>query len=79
VQPRARERVELVRAHGVEPGGYVLATAHRAGNVDDSARLSALVELLLGVGEEVVLPLHPRTRLRLESAGLFERLLVACG
>ena len=74
VQPRARERVELVRPHGVEPGGYVLATAHRAGNVDDPARLLALVELLLGVGEEVLLPLHPRTRLRLESAGLFERL-----
>jgi len=74
VQPRARERIELVRAHGVEPGGYVLATAHRAGNVDDPARLRALVELLLGVGEEVLLPLHPRTRLRLESAGLFERL-----
>ena len=34
----------------------------------------ALVELLLGVDEPVVLPLHPRTRLRLESAGLLERL-----
>jgi UDP-GlcNAc3NAcA epimerase len=74
VQPRARERVDLVRAHSVKPGGYVLATAHRAGNVDDPARLLALVELLLGVGEEVLLPLHPRTRLRLESAGLLERL-----
>jgi UDP-GlcNAc3NAcA epimerase len=74
VQPRARERLELVRAHGVEPGRYVLATAHRAGNVDDPARLRALVELLLGVDEQVVLPLHPRTRLRLETAGLFERL-----
>ncbi len=79
VQPRARERVELVRAHGVEPGRYLLATAHRAGNVDDPVRLSALVELLLGVGEQVLLPLHPRTRLRLESAGLFERLARACG
>ncbi|MDE3130240.1 MAG: UDP-N-acetylglucosamine 2-epimerase, partial [Acidobacteriota bacterium] len=34
-QPRAGRRVDLVRAHGVEPGGYLLATAHRAGNVDD--------------------------------------------
>ncbi|MGH2862757.1 MAG: non-hydrolyzing UDP-N-acetylglucosamine 2-epimerase [Solirubrobacteraceae bacterium] len=73
-QPRARERVDLVRAHGVEPGGYLLATAHRAGNVDDPARLAALVELLLGVGQPVVLPLHPRTRARLEVAGLLERL-----
>jgi UDP-GlcNAc3NAcA epimerase len=74
VQPRARERVDLVRAHGVEPGRYLLATAHRAGNVDDPARLAALVELLLGVGEPVVLPLHPRTRARLVAAGLLDRL-----
>jgi UDP-N-acetylglucosamine 2-epimerase (non-hydrolysing)/UDP-GlcNAc3NAcA epimerase len=74
VQPRARERVDLVRAHGIEPGRYLLATAHRAGNVDDPARLLALVELLLGVHEPVVLPLHPRTRARLESAGLLDRL-----
>jgi UDP-GlcNAc3NAcA epimerase len=74
-QPRARERVDLVGAHGVEPGRYLLATAHRAGNVDDPARLTALVELLSGVGETVVLPLHPRTRARLEAARLLERLL----
>jgi UDP-GlcNAc3NAcA epimerase len=73
-QPRARERVDLVRAHGVEPGAYLLGTAHRAGNVDDPLRLEALVELLLGVGAPVVLPLHPRTRLRLEAAGLLGRL-----
>jgi UDP-GlcNAc3NAcA epimerase len=73
-QPRARLRLDLVGAHGVEPGAYLLATAHRAGNVDDPARLAALVELLLGVGEPIVLPLHPRTRLRLERDGLLGRL-----
>ena len=73
-QPRARERIDLVRAHGVEPGAYLLVTAHRAGNVDDPARLGALVELLLGVGAPIVLPLHPRTRARLEAFGLLERL-----
>ena len=55
---------------GVEPGGYLLATAHRAGNVDDPARLRALVEVLTGVPGPVVLPLHPRTRARLDGAGL---------
>jgi UDP-GlcNAc3NAcA epimerase len=77
VQPHARNRVDLVLAHGVEPGAYLLATAHRAGNVDDPDRLAALVELLLGTGEPLVLPLHPRTRTRLESAGLLERLTSA--
>jgi UDP-N-acetylglucosamine 2-epimerase (non-hydrolysing)/UDP-GlcNAc3NAcA epimerase len=75
VQPRARARVDLVREHGVEPGHYLLATAHRAGNVDDPVRLEALVGLLLGVGEQVVLPLHPRTHARMEAAGLLERLV----
>ena len=67
-QPRAREETPAFQPP------YVLATAHRAGNVDDPERLAALVELLLAVREDVILPLHPRTRARLESAGLLERL-----
>jgi UDP-GlcNAc3NAcA epimerase len=74
VQPRARERVDLVRARGVAPGEYALATAHRAGNVDDPTRLSALVELLVAMPLPVVLALHPRTASRLRSEGLLERL-----
>jgi UDP-GlcNAc3NAcA epimerase len=74
VQPRARARPELVRARGVDAGGYVLATVHRAGNVDDRARLATLVELLLAVPMPVLLPLHPRTDARLRAAGLYERL-----
>jgi UDP-GlcNAc3NAcA epimerase len=74
VQPSARERLDLVAARGVTPGGYVLATAHRAGNVDDPERLLRLVELLCGVGEPVLVPLHPRTAARLDAFGLRARL-----
>lgn len=73
-QPRARERTDLVEALGVAPGEYVLATAHRAGNVDDPARLRLLVDLLRAVPWKVVLALHPRTRSRLVEAGLLDRL-----
>jgi len=52
----------------------VLATAHRAGNVDDPERLARLVDLLLAVPYPVVLPLHPRTQGRLRAARLLERL-----
>ena len=55
-------------------GAYLLATAHRAGNVDDPARLRALVDVLTGMPLPVVLPLHPRTRARLEAAGLLDAL-----
>jgi UDP-GlcNAc3NAcA epimerase len=72
--PRARARTEALEHTGVEPGGYLLATAHRAGNVDDPERLARLVDVLLAVPGPVVLPLHPRTRSRLEAAGLLERL-----
>jgi UDP-GlcNAc3NAcA epimerase len=74
VQPLARERVDLVRARGVEPGAYALATAHRAGNVDDPARLSALVEVLVAMPLPIVLALHPRTESRLAAEGLLARL-----
>ena len=55
---------------GVPSGPYLLATAHRAGNVDDRSRLRALVDVLTGMPWPVVLPLHPRTRARLEAADL---------
>jgi UDP-N-acetylglucosamine 2-epimerase (non-hydrolysing)/UDP-GlcNAc3NAcA epimerase len=68
-QPRARADDAPLREAGVSAGEYVLATAHRAGNVDDPARLRALVDLLLALPLAVVHPLHPRTRARLEAAG----------
>jgi len=70
--PRARERLDVLEAHGVAPGEYLVATAHRAGTVDEPDRLRALVDLLTGLPAPVVLPLHPRTRARLEAAGLLD-------
>lgn len=74
VQPRARDRLEYLQSRGLDRGGYVLATAHRAGNVDDPERLGRLVELLLALPCSVLLPVHPRTHGRLRAAGLLERL-----
>src|SRR5439155_15292103 len=72
--PAARERSRALAEHGVEPGGYVLVTAHRAGNVDDPERLGRLVDLLLALPLPVVFPVHPRTRARLEATREVERL-----
>jgi UDP-GlcNAc3NAcA epimerase len=74
IQPRARDRTDLLAARGATPGEYVLATAHRAGNVDDPGRLAMLVELLLALPLPVVLALHPRTRSRLAAGGLLDEL-----
>jgi len=68
----AESRSRALEDHGLEPGGYLLVTAHRAGNVDVPDRLEALVGLLLRLPLPTAFPLHPRTRERLQAAGLLE-------
>jgi UDP-N-acetylglucosamine 2-epimerase (non-hydrolysing)/UDP-GlcNAc3NAcA epimerase len=70
----AEERSTILGDLGLEPMSYLVVTAHRAGNVDRVERLEALVALLEALPAPVVLPLHPRTRARLEAAGLRDRL-----
>ena len=72
--PRARADDGALEAAGVTAGEYLLVTAHRAGNVDDPGRLALLIELLESLDAPVVLPLHPRTRARLEAHELLDRL-----
>jgi UDP-GlcNAc3NAcA epimerase len=74
VQPRARDRVDLLAARGLATGEYLFATAHRAGNVDDPARLESLVELLCDMPLTVLFTIHPRTRRRLDERDLLGRL-----
>src|SRR5690606_21619858 len=65
----AGTRPNTLGRFGVSERGYILATVHRAENTDHLERLTAIVEGLAAVSEdvEVVLPLHPRTRAALES------------
>jgi UDP-N-acetylglucosamine 2-epimerase (non-hydrolysing)/UDP-GlcNAc3NAcA epimerase len=72
--PIAAERSRALEDAGVEPGAYLLVTAHRAGNVDDPARLEQLVALIERLDGDVVFPLHPRTAKRLDEAGLRARI-----
>ncbi|MGH8283363.1 MAG: non-hydrolyzing UDP-N-acetylglucosamine 2-epimerase [Gammaproteobacteria bacterium] len=61
---RARSESGILRRLEVKAGGYILATAHRAENVDDPVRFHAILDGLCRVANElpVVLPLHPRAR-----------------
>ena len=43
----ARERSDVLRRLALEPGGYVLATVHRASNTDDPALLAEIVDALM--------------------------------
>lgn len=52
--------------------GYGILTLHRPSNVDDTDVLRGLLQSLAAISAElpIVFPVHPRTRARIESAGL---------
>jgi len=59
--------------HQVQPAGegdYVLATVHRNYNTDDPDRLALVLECLGRSNLPVIMPLHPRTRARIDAWNL---------
>jgi UDP-N-acetylglucosamine 2-epimerase len=56
-QPRSEAQLPEVAR---DLGGYLLVTLHRAENVDDPARLGALLAML-DLDRPVIFPVHPRT------------------
>ena len=55
-------------------GRFILATAHRAENVDDPVVLNELIETLIRAPFPVVFPAHPRTVKRLHQFGLYSKM-----
>ncbi|MDH3539076.1 MAG: UDP-N-acetylglucosamine 2-epimerase (non-hydrolyzing) [Acidimicrobiia bacterium] len=64
------ERGPHLERHAVAPGGYLLATFHRPENVDDPETLGVILRELADLELPTILPMHPRTRARVESFGL---------
>ncbi len=61
---------------GLAPRSYGVLTLHRPSNVDDRATLTLLALELARAAEQLplVFPVHPRTRQRLQSFGLWDQL-----
>jgi UDP-N-acetylglucosamine 2-epimerase len=59
---------------GLDPGAYLLLTVHRAAATDTHEALEALIAVIEAVDQPMVFPVHPRTRHRLDRAGLWPRL-----
>ena len=74
--PIAARRSDALTEAGVEPGKYVILTAHRPANTLPET-IPALVEVIEALEMPVVFPVHPRTRAALERAGLLERAAAA--
>jgi len=62
----------ILDSFGLQPRAYAVATLHRPSNVDEPEQLQALFGVLTKLAERlpVVFPVHPRTRARMEAAGL---------
>lgn len=65
---------EILSRHSLQKKRYILVTLHRPRNVDSVQRLGTIIAQLRKAGEHMpcVMPLHPRTRGRMEDWGLLE-------
>lgn len=65
----ATPREDILRRHSLDARGYVLVTLHRPALVDDAELLLKTLTILGASAARlpVILPLHPRTRARLDA------------
>ena len=70
----AKAKSKALESLDIEAGKFILATAHRAENVDDKARFTGLINGLQKVQSEfglpLIYPIHPRAKKQLEAFGL---------
>ncbi len=72
-RPRV-EASDVLDRLGLQADGYLLVSAHREENVDSPSKLADLLDSLRGIsdryGRPVLVSTHPRTRQRMEAAGV---------
>jgi UDP-GlcNAc3NAcA epimerase len=56
----SKAKEDVLRRLGVEAGGYLLATVHRAENTDDRTRFHSILAGLVALPLPVIFPVHPR-------------------
>jgi UDP-N-acetylglucosamine 2-epimerase (non-hydrolysing) len=73
VQLPAAKALEQPQKMGLQPGQYLVLTMHRPSNVDEPGVLKRLVRSIVRISKSlpVIFPVHPRTRARLDAAGLW--------
>lgn len=68
------EQSEILKTLQLKPGEYFVVSAHREENVDSPAQFDKLLDVLKTVAEtyrrRLIVSAHPRTRARIEAAGV---------
>ncbi len=68
------EKEHSLLEFSLTPKSYILGTIHRAENTDNEKRMAAIIDAFINTGLKVFLPLHPRTKSKLEQYGLLNKL-----
>jgi UDP-N-acetylglucosamine 2-epimerase (non-hydrolysing) len=58
----------------IDVNEYVLLTLHRSENVDNKKILSSIVKGIIDSNENIIFPVHPRTKKRLHEFNLYNKL-----
>lgn len=73
---RANKNHEKLDKWGISKGKYILASAHRAENVDDKERLNGIMNGLSETSDAlnipIIFPIHPRTKAKLIESKITE-------
>ena len=68
----AAANLSLIEDLSLTQHGFAVVTLHRPSNVDDKAIFQRILEALQEISKNlpIILPMHPRTRMRIEEFGL---------
>jgi UDP-N-acetylglucosamine 2-epimerase (non-hydrolysing) len=78
-QELALKKSRILERLRVTEGGFILLTVHREENVDSEAKMKEFSEMLdlflKEQGMRIIFPIHPRTKERLSSFGLYDKIM----
>jgi UDP-N-acetylglucosamine 2-epimerase len=73
---RAAGRSSILQQLRVQPKQYILATVHRPYNADSEENLTSIIGAFGELADNVVFPIHPRTRKKVEQLSLPRNVIV---
>ncbi|WP_298844950.1 non-hydrolyzing UDP-N-acetylglucosamine 2-epimerase [Clostridium sp.] len=66
----SKEKSKIMKELNLKQEEFILATIHRAENTNDINKLKNIIEALNESGQQIILPLHPRTKKYMDDYNL---------